>query len=117
MDAPVLEWKSQQGGRFEPGVVVVEDAAGWTKVFKEVGQTAPSLDFTKYVGVMVFIGEKPTGGWTAVFEEPFAKGDDLVARYHVPKPGGFVTQAFTHPWKAKAFPRPKGKLIVEAADK
>ncbi|MBI3563607.1 MAG: protease complex subunit PrcB family protein [Elusimicrobia bacterium] len=115
MDAPVLEWKSQQGGRPEEGVVVADDYAAWTKVWKELGQTAPGVDFKKYVGVVVFVGEKPTGGFTVVFQEPVAKGDDSVVRYTVPKPGGFVTQAFTHPWKAKAFPRPKGKLIVEAA--
>lgn len=115
MDAPVLEWKSQHGGRPEAGFEVADDYAAWAKVWKGLGQTPPGLDFKKYVGVVVFVGEKPTGGYTVVFDEPVAKGDDVVVRYKVPAPGGFTTQAFTHPWRAKAFLRPKGKLIVEAA--
>jgi len=111
----IQEWKGQHDGPTEPGSLVCADRGAWERAWKQVGKDAPPLDFDKFVGVMVFVGEKPTGGWSPVFDEPVAKGDDLVVRYRVPKPGGFTTQAFTQPWKARAFPRPKGRVIVEAA--
>lgn len=111
----IQEWKGQYGGPGEPGSVVCADAGAWHRAWKQVGKEAPPLDFDRFVGVMVFVGEKPTGGWTPVFDEPFARGDDLVVRYRVPKPGGFTTQAFAQPWKARAFPRPHGRVVVEEA--
>lgn len=115
MSVPVQEWKGQNDGDPEPGAKVVADAETWARTWKGFGKDAPAVDFAKFVVVVVNIGEKPTGGYTAVFDEPVARGDDLLVRYRVPKPSGFVTQAFTHPWKARAFPRPKGKVVVEAA--
>jgi len=109
------EWKGQHDGPAEPGALVCADADAWRRAWKQVGKDAPPLDFDKFVGVMVFVGEKPTGGWSPAFEEPVARGDDVVVRYRVPKPGGFTTQAFTQPWKARAVPRPKGRVILEAA--
>jgi len=109
-----MEWKSQSGGPQEAGAEVAADRPAWERLWLRVGQDAPALDFKTQVGVMVFVGEKPTGGWTVVFDEPVVKGDDVIVRYRVPKPSGFVTQAFTHPWKARAFPRPPGRLILEA---
>jgi hypothetical protein len=111
----IQEWKGQHDGPAEPGGLVCADRGAWERAWKQVGKDAPALDFARFVGVMVFVGEKPTGGWSPVFEEPVAKGDDLVVRYKVPKPGGFTTQAFTQPWKARAVPRPKGRVILEAA--
>jgi hypothetical protein len=111
----IQEWKGQHDGPAEAGSLVATDQASWERAWRQVGKDAPALDFAKFAGVMVFVGSKPTGGWTVVFDEPAARGDDAVVRYHVPKPGGFTTQAFTQPWKAAAFPRPKGRLILEAS--
>jgi hypothetical protein len=109
------EWKGQRGGPSEAGSLVAEDQAAWETAWHRVGQDAPALDFSRYAGVMVFAGEKPTGGYVVVFDELVVRGDDVVVRYRVPKPGGFTTQEFTRPWKALALPRPKGRVIVEAA--
>ena len=111
----IQEWKGQHDGPGEPGSLVATDQASWERAWKQVGQAAPALDFARFFGVIVFVGQKPTGGYTVVFDEPVAQGDDVVVRYHVPKPGGFTTQAFTQPWKARAYARPKGRVILEAA--
>lgn len=115
MSAPVEEWKSQQGGPSEPGHALVTDAKGWKSLAAQLGLNAASPDFSKSVVVAVYAGEQPTGGFSVLFDEPAAKGDDLVVRWRIKKPssGGFVTQAFTKPWKARVFPRPKGKVLVE----
>jgi hypothetical protein len=109
----IHEWKGQHGGPITRGHMPIDDEATWKAVWRELGQDAPPLDFSKYVAVAVFVGERPTGGFTAVFDEPAAKGDDLLVRYTIPAPTGFTTQAFTQPWKVRAFPRPKGRVILE----
>lgn len=115
MTTPVQEWKGQHDGPLEPGHILVSDMKGWQALAAQVKLDAGAPDFAKSVVVAVFVGERPTGGFTAAFEEPVAKGDDLVVRYRIkkPSPTSFVTQAFTHPWKARSFPRPKGKVRVE----
>ena len=110
-----LEWKGQYGGPSDPGNAVATDQGSWERAWKQVGKDAPALDFASHVAVMVFVGQKTTGGYSPVFDEPIARGDDLVVRYRVPKPSGFTTQALAQPWKARAFPRPKGRVLVEAA--
>jgi hypothetical protein len=111
----IQEWKGQYGGPEEPGTLVANDRGAWERAWKRVGKDAPDADFAHFVGVLVFVGLKPTGGWSPVFDEPVAQGDDVLVRYRVPKPGGFTTQALARPWKARLFPRPKGRVIVEAA--
>ena len=110
----IQEWKGQSGPG-EPGSLVASDQDAWERAWRQVDKNAPKLDFAKFVGVMVFVGEKPTGGYAVVFDEPVASGDDVVVRYHVPKPSGFTTQSFTRSWTARVFARPKGRLTVTAA--
>src|SRR6185312_10950392 len=69
------EWKGAYGGPAEPGGLVCADAGAWHRAWKQVGKDAPPLDFDKYVGVIVFVGEKPTGGWSPAFDEPVPQGD------------------------------------------
>jgi hypothetical protein len=108
------EWKGAHGGPLEPGTAVAVDAASWNKLWRDVGQAPPDLDLEKFVGVAVYLGRRPTGGWRASFAAA-SRGDDLVVRWRVVKPGGFVAQVLTEPWAVQAFPRPKGRVVVEAA--
>jgi len=109
----IQEWKGQMGGPAVRGHQIVTDETVWKGVWRELGKDAPALDFATHAAVAVYVGERPTGGFTAVFDEPVARGDDLLVRYRIPKPAGFATQAFAYPWKVRAFPKPKGRLIVE----
>jgi hypothetical protein len=108
-----LEWKGQTGGPAAPGHKAINDEDEWKSLWAELGKDAPALDFKRYAAVAVFIGEKPTGGYTAVFDEPVDQDGDLLVRYRVPRPSGFTTQAFTSAWRVRAFPRPKGRIILE----
>ena len=107
--------QGQYGGPAEAGTDIVRDAKGWKKLWRRLGKAAPTLDFKLFVAVAVFPGERPTGGFTVEFPEPEKKGDDLIVRHRIKAPTGFSTQAFTQPWAVRAFARPKGKVIVEAA--
>ena len=116
MTTPVEEWKGQHGGPLEPGHRLVADSKGWKSLAAQLGMSASSPDFAKSVAVAVFVGERPTGGFSASFDDPAVQGDDLVVRYRIKKPAptSFVTQAITQPWKVRVFPRPKGKVLVES---
>lgn len=109
----IQEWKGQMGGGAAPGHKVVTDAAEWKALWAELGKDAPDLDFDAYSAVAVILGEKPTGGYTAVFDKPVEDDGNLIVRYRLPKPTGFTTQAFAYPWKVIAVPKPKGRVIVE----
>jgi hypothetical protein len=111
---PVQEWKGAHGGPTEPGTAVATDAASWNALWRRMGQAPPELDLAKAVAVAVYLGRRPTGGWRASIEGS-TRGDDLVVRCRAVKPGGFVAQVLTEPWAVRAFPRPKGRVIVEAA--
>jgi len=108
------EWKGAHGGPLDAGTAVATDAASWNSLWRKIGQAPPDLDLAKFVGVAVYLGRRPTGGWKASLAAA-ERGDDLVVRWRVVKPGGFVTQALTEPWAVSAFPRPKGRVILEAA--
>ncbi|MFI5347494.1 MAG: protease complex subunit PrcB family protein [Elusimicrobiota bacterium] len=109
----IQEWKGQQGGPALHGHQVASDDYAWKGDWKELGQDPPPLDFARFVAVFVYVGHRTTGGYKVVFDEPVAQGDDLLIRYRIPKPEGMVTQALTDPWHVRAFPRPKGRVIVE----
>jgi len=109
----VQEWKGARDGPAEPGTAVGTDAASWNRLWRSVGKPPPEMDLSKYVGVAVYAGTRPTGGWHVVFAAA-ERGDDLVVRWKVVRPTGFVTQALTAPWAVQAFPKPKGRVILEA---
>ena len=107
-----MDWKNQGNGPAQPGHLLVSGEPVWLSVWKRLGQAAPPLDFKTHIAVAVFVGERPTGGWTVDWSSE-AKGDDLVVRFAIKKPRGMATQAFTRPWAVRAFPRPKGRVVVE----
>ena len=110
-----MEWKGQYGGPIDAGTEVATDAGAWGRLWLQLGQDAPPLDFKKYFAVAVFAGERPTGGFTVEFLDPVPKGMDVIVRYRIKEPTGFTTQAIAQPWKVRAFERVRGKVFVEAA--
>jgi|CXWL01.1.fsa_nt_gi hypothetical protein len=110
----IMEWKGQAGPS-QPGTEIALDAKAWAGLWKRLGQDAPTLDFKRFAAAAVFIGDKPTGGFGIEFQDPQKKVDDLLVRYRVLEPTGMVTEAFTQPWAIRAYPRPKGKILIEEA--
>ena len=105
-------WKGARDGPAEPGTAVGTDAASWNRAWRVMGKEPPELDLAKFVGVAVYAGTRPTGGWRIRITGA-SRGDDLVVRWKVLRPAGFVTQALTAPWAVQAFARPKGRVLVE----
>lgn len=109
-----MEWKGQYGGDPQ-GAEALMNEVRWNMAWRRLDRSAPKLDFTKYFAVIANAGERPTGGFTIEFLDPVSQGDDLLIRWRVrsPSPDSYTTQAIAHPWKVKAFPRPKGRVKVE----
>lgn len=109
------EWRGQYGGESVPGAVAVMNADQWKRLWRGLDREAPALDFSKAFAVVAYAGERPTGGFTLEFLEPVPQGDGVLIRWRVrsPSPETYTTQAIAHPWKVKAFPRPKGKVKLE----
>lgn len=60
---------------------------------------APSIDFTKYVFVGIFSGEKPTGGYGIKITSIVENKCNIVINFyeHGPQPGEAITQVITNP--------------------
>lgn len=108
-----MEWKGQFGGREQGAAVIVEDRAGWEKLWQELGKTAPEADFGKHFAIAVFMGSRNTGGYTVVWEEPKEEKGRTVVRYKIQDPKGMAMQALTLPWAVRLFPAGKKPYSAE----
>ncbi len=103
-----MEWKGSFCGVTQPSQVIVKTQQEWEALWKKIGdKPAPPADFTKYFGVGVFLGTKPTGGFGVVW-----KAYENAVVYSVKKPDGMVIQALTQPYAVKLFPRSQGEIQV-----
>ena len=111
--AALLLWTGAFCGVASPSHRVVETPKAWAALWKEIGKPAPTVDLSGKVAVAVFLGERPTGGWSVAFDEPAPGPKGPVVRYSVRAPEGMVSQSFTQPWAVRVFARTKGRLKVE----
>jgi hypothetical protein len=121
----------------EERAVVVADPAVWQQLWREHSkpfgeQPVPEVDFKKEMVVAVFLGERPTGGYSVEAEllpSPAARGELLVrCKENRPAGGANLPSVMTHPFEFRKVPRsyvrvrvvsPEGKetpLSVPGAD-
>ena len=69
--------------------------------------TRPSVDFTREVVVAVFMGTRPTAGFTIEITRVRVEGPALVVTYKEtrPAPDGVTAQVLTSPFHIVAVPR------------
>lgn len=97
----------------KPRQVVVRDAKAFAALWKEhtagvsVPAPLPKVDFKKFDVVAVFIGSKPTGGYSVEIGDVRRdrKEATIPVTLHKPGPGSIVTQAFTYPFAMRAVPK------------
>jgi len=87
-------------------LMVVRDAATLRSLWHG-NEAPPPIDFDKDVVVVLFAGQKNTGGYSVEVKRVNTKGKTAIVHAHVQGPprGGMVTQALTSPYVAIAFPR------------
>jgi hypothetical protein len=99
--------------------VTVLTAAQWSALWKEhaPGTPAPRVDFTREMVVGVFLGSRPTGGYSVTIAAVEAKGADLIVTYRVAEPSrdAMVTQALTSPVHLVRIPQQSGAVRFERA--
>ena len=86
----------------EPRQVVVRGAAQWSALWKEHGGAGspPAVDFSGSMVVAVFLGTRPTAGYSVEIARIDRQGDGLVVTYreHRPPPDAMVAQVLTAPF-------------------
>lgn len=113
------EWEDSYGGDMLSGSKLLMNEFELNRVLENLGRPASSLESNRYGAVVVFAGERSSGGYSIEMNTKLL-GDDLVVLWRVvcPPPGAITTQAFTRPWHLAAFLRPKGTVqVVQLEDR
>lgn len=113
-----MEWSGQYSHQKSHSESVITNGFKWKKLWNRLfsEMSMPEIDFNKYVVVCVFVGARPTGGYSIEFGQPYLKNSKMIIPYKEHKPQGIVTQAFTQPYKIKVFERKGDAEIVLRED-
>jgi hypothetical protein len=98
----------------EPRQVVVRTDAEWQALWKQHGRAAmPAVDFTQSTVVAVFLGTRPTAGFSVAITAVKTEGARTVVEYRerAPSRDAFVGQVLTSPFHAVRLARTAG--VVE----
>jgi hypothetical protein len=108
----------------KPRQVVARDAKALAALWHEhdAGMTPappPPVDFKKYDVIGVFMGAKPTGGYSVEIGEIKRTGKNAVvhATLWKPGPGMMTTQAFTSPFALRAVPKLPPNVTFDVTEK
>ena len=87
----------------------VRSAADWAKLWNlHAGERArPAVDFSKEMVVAVFLGSRPTAGFSMEIVSAREEGAVLIVQYRETRPsqaGGVVAQILTSPYHIVAVP-------------
>jgi hypothetical protein len=81
---------------------VVHTAAEWTTLWKELGSGGPPppVDFARSTILGVFLGTRPTVGYSVKIDTIERQGDEIVVTYRerAPAPTDMVAQMLTAPY-------------------
>ena len=78
----------------------------------------PTVDFAQAVVLGVFLGARPTDGYSVEITSVRKEGDGLLAEYRErrPDPAGLVGQIVTAPFHLVTLPRPVGRVEFRQLD-
>jgi hypothetical protein len=92
----------------EPRQVIVRTAADWETLWKSHDSApAPAVDFSRAQVVGVFLGTRPTAGFSVRITGITAKGTSAVVEYVEgrPRAGAMTAQVITSPFHLVSLPR------------
>jgi hypothetical protein len=98
--------KGVRSGIREPVQIAIRSQSEWQKLWRQHTSTStasaplPVVDFDKEIVAAVFLGERPTGGYTVEISAAEVAGSLLTVfvKETSPNPGAIVTQGFTQPF-------------------
>lgn len=89
--------------------VLVRTEAEWTQLYRQhnFDKPAPKIDFSREMIVAVFMGSRPTSGFSTAVVSALAANGALLVRYteSVPASGGVTAQVLTFPFHIVAIPK------------
>jgi hypothetical protein len=98
----------------EPRQAVVRTAAEWQSLWKQHAgnSAAPPVDFTQSMVVAVFLGTRPTAGFSVAITAVKTEGTRTVVEYleREPSRDAFVGQVLTSPFHAVRLARTAGPV-------
>ena len=102
--------------------VLVRTDAEWSRLWQQhaTGRPKPSIDFSKEMVVGLFMGSRPTAGFSTAVVSTTAGNGALIVRYTetFPPPGGVTAQVLTFPYHLVAIPKTDVKDVkFEKVDK
>ena len=107
--APRTIEKGDQSNIDSAKQVVVRDAAQWRALWQQHApdRPMPAVDFSKESVVAVFLGSKPTAGYSVAILSTTEGGGALVVKYREtrPKPDAIAAQVLTFPYHIVAVPK------------
>jgi hypothetical protein len=109
--------KGDQSNIDEARQVVVRTQAEWDKLWTSHGgdRKKPEVDFSKEMVVGVFMGSRPSAGYTITIKSTVSKDGNLIVNYEEKKPGqGTLTaQILTAPYHLVTVPRTTGTVAFQ----
>ncbi len=95
----------------------VRTPAEWDALWRAHGgeRTRPAVDFSKELVVAVFLGSRPTAGFSVDIVGTRDEGAGLIVQYREtrPPPGAIVAQVLTMPYHIVAVPKRAGVSDVK----
>jgi hypothetical protein len=93
---------------------VARTAAEWAALWKthDYDRPAPAIDFSKEMIVAVFMGSRPTAGFSTEIVQVTERDGGLVVSYReaMPPPGAITAQILTSPFHIAAVPKHGGDV-------
>lgn len=106
-----------EGGR---RVELISNEDDWRQAWGQIGggRPVPEMNFTTRAVIVVYQGQKSTGGYSVAVEEIRRDGTVLAVRVNERRPasGSITTQVITSPFVAVSVPRPATGTSVRFAD-
>jgi hypothetical protein len=107
----IKQWKGAYSAQNAPKQEVARDVESWQSVWKVMqGKSVPlpelpEVDFQKHMVIGVFMGSRPTGGYSVQICR-IVKNDKMIVsvRETAPDPGDPVTMALTAPYHVVVVP-------------
>ena len=102
-----------------PRTAVVRSADEWTALWKDHARSAkaPAVDFSREMVVAVFLGTKPSGGYSVEIAQIEKRDNEVLVTYRERQPGpdDIVTMALTSPFHIVRTEAAAGKITFKPA--
>ncbi len=123
MQAPMFFHDVDKGSRSgidEGRQAIVRTERDWTALWRQhdPNRPAPPVDFKRDMVVAVFLGSRPTAGYSAEIADVAVSGDTLVVRYRERRPqaDAIAAQVLTFPFHMVSVPARPGRATFESIE-